>query len=265
MTYKEANGFFAEVNGHPVAFHKLPDALVTHATSWAAKGPHAIVFHYQAGCGSDLYQGQIDRGFPFIAFNVDQGGVIRQYMDARIAPWHCFDVSRYALGIEHAAFPGQGCELNDVQLTASAALSAALVEWTKDTYGIDIPVAKFGTVTVANLVTLKGFIDHVDITPGSSLNPTGHTDKLYHWTWDRYLTEVASHQGDDVTPAQAKTIADAQALITALTTTMGAKGDKTKPATVIGAAQRVAAAVLETETPAGNVKPHSHNVTGTAK
>ena len=240
MTYSEAGGWFASVNSHAVTHHALPDKIVAQATTWADVGPHSVVFHYQAGCNGDLWQVEVDRGFPIITFNVDLQGVIRQYLDARAAPWHAFDVSRYALGIEHAALPGT-CELNDAQLTASAALAAALVEWTHEEYGLDIPVRRIGPITPANYRTAAGFFGHVDIEPGSALNPNQHTDTLYHWTWDRYLAEVARNlEVDDVTPEQAKTIADAQAFLTALQTTLGKVGDPTVPATPRGAGNRVA-------------------------
>jgi hypothetical protein len=262
VTYTAAGGWFTNVNGHGIVKHPLPANILSSATSWAAKGPQGIVFHYQAGCGSDIYQVEVDRGYPIIAFNVALDGTIRQYMDARAAPWHCYDVSRYALGVEHAALPGS-CELNDTQLTASAALFAALIEWTKDTYGIVIPVAKTGPITTANYKTLSGIFGHVDITPGSSLNPTGHTDTLYHWTWPQYLAAINAN-GDDVTPAQAKTIADAEAFLTALRSGLGMVGDKTKPASPTGAGQRVATSTATSEAPAGGVPKHQHTVKGTA-
>ncbi len=90
-------------------------------------------------------------------------------------------------------------------------------------------------------------------------------------SWD-YPTFFALVEGvlggdDDVTtPAEKKTIADAEAFLTELRTKMGMTGDPSKPATVIGAADRTAKAVLKSESPSnpGGVPKHQHTVSGTA-
>jgi len=256
VTYTASAGWFSDVNGHAVVHVPLSAAMLSHATSWADKGPHGIVWHYQAGCGGDLTSVQNARGFPIIAFNIDQSGVIRQYMDARIAPWHAFDVSKYALGVEHAILPGT-CDVNATMLASSSALFAALIEWTKDTYGIDIPVKKIGPITPANYRTLSGIFGHLDIEPGSSLNPNRHGDTLLGMTWPEFLAAVESE--DDVTPEQAQTIKDAQAFLTALTKGLGQIDDPSKSATPTGAGTRVARGTLKLEKgPLTAYIPHDH-------
>jgi hypothetical protein len=262
VTYTATSGWFTNVNGHAVSHDPLPLALMSHATSWANVGPHCLTFHYQAGCGGDLTSVQIARGYPIIAFNLDGGGTIRQYCDARIAPWHAYDVSRYAIGVEHAVLPGT-CNFNATMLNASAALFAALIEWTKDTYGISIPVKKIGPITPTNYKTASGIFGHLDITPGSTLNPTGHTDTLGLWSWPQYLAAINTNGGDVTTDAEKATIAAAQTFLDALTKDIGQTKDKTKAATPDGAGHRVAAVVTAAESGGGGgayVK-HQHSST----
>lgn len=181
----KAPGWFDEVNGIQVVHHALPDDFMAHAGDFFAH--HGIEFHVQAGFGQDIFNTQIARGFPIATWNVDDLGVVRQYNDARLADWHGDSVSHYAFGIEHT---GDGVSaLKPKQLDASAALCAAIIEWTEDAFGETIPLVKVPRISVSNYQTAKGFWDHTDVDDGP-LNENHHVDRLLGCSWDEQLAKV---------------------------------------------------------------------------
>lgn len=183
-----APGWFKTLNGLPVIHHELPADFMNHGTSWAVGHAQGIVFHYQAGRGSDLYDVEIARGYPIIALNVDQVGQWRQYSDIRNpVPWHAYDVSRYFLGVEHAALTQN--DFNDKMLENSAKGMAALIQYWDNQSGFRIPVVHV-THLETTYKTAKGEAGHVDIKPGSAENPNGHVDTLGLWTWPQYLGRI---------------------------------------------------------------------------
>lgn len=187
MTYKLAKpGWFADVNGFKVIRHPLP--------AWLDRGEffahHGIEWHRQDGPGDDIYATQVARGYTIAAFNVSDEGQVRQYTDAREAPWHGDSVSHYAFGIEHTGFAGTPCPT--VQLDASAALCAALIEWSEDEFGETIPLVKVPRVSVSNYTTVRGFWDHLNVDRGP-LNENGHVNRLEGRTWPAQLKKIGEY------------------------------------------------------------------------
>ncbi len=179
--YEIEHGWFRTVNGRPVVRRDV--GLPT--TYYHDGHPIGILWHYTAGCGSDISDVLKSRGIS-VTFSVDRDGHIYQYVPIGKAAWHAYDASHYYVGIEHTALPGS-CELTDVQLEASAALSAAIVEWTERAHGFRVPLRKLAApISIADFA--PGFLDHRDGDP--SWNRNGHTDALYRWTWAEYLGAV---------------------------------------------------------------------------
>lgn len=189
MSYKLSSpGWFSEVNGVKVERVPLSWSMVEQAGDFYAH--HGVEFHVQAGPGRDISGTQNDRGYPIANFNVDDLGVVRQYMDARLAAWHGDSVSHYAYGIEHTGDAIHALPLK--QLNSSAALCAALVEWTEAAFGETIPLEKVSRVSLANYQTVRGFWDHNDVDNGP-LNENGHTDHLIGRSWAKQLEKIASY------------------------------------------------------------------------
>jgi Putative peptidoglycan binding domain/N-acetylmuramoyl-L-alanine amidase len=181
-------GWFKTLNGMSILHHELPADFMDHGTSWALGRPDGLLFHYQAGRGSDLYDVQIARGYPIIAFNVDQSGQWRQYADVRNpVPWHAYDVSKYFLGVEHAALTQD--DFNPKMLENSAKGMAALIQYWDHKTGYRIPVVHALHLELY-YKTAHGISGHADIKPGSAENPTGHTDTLGLWSWSQYLNRI---------------------------------------------------------------------------
>jgi hypothetical protein len=182
--YELQAGYFVSVNGNKVI--KEP-ANMPH-TDWLSPGgkPYGVVFHYTVGCNDDIKGTLESTSFGGATFCVGRDGTIRQYAPVSVATFHCYHESHFYFGIEHTAYPGQ-CELNDKQLTASAALSAALVEY-MGKQGVKVPLTHWGNSRSNDYKA--GFHDHSDFDGDGS---NTHTDHLYHWTWDRYLTAVKGH------------------------------------------------------------------------
>ncbi len=190
MTYKLDHGWMTEVSGIRVI--KRDVGLAT--TYYNNRRPIGILFHFTAGCGSDISGVLKSRGIS-VTFSVDREGTVYEYIPVAAAGWHAFSASHAYLGIEHTALPGT-CDLTDVQLEASAKLSAAVVEWNEEHNGFLIPVRKLDPPVTATPF-FPGFLDHRD--GDDSWNQNGHTDHLYRWTWDEYLAAVSDAlSGGDV-------------------------------------------------------------------
>lgn len=180
MTYKLKRGYFLEVNGSPVT--KSPLGL--SETSFVEGYPTGILFHYTVGCNDDIAPTLRSKNFG-ATFNVGRSGGIFQYRPLLKPSWHAYDASRHYVGIEHTSLgPGSGCELTDKQLEASTRLSAAIVEWVYKRYGYTIPLVK-----TTGPALIPGFKDHADGTK-DTWNPNVHVDRLFKWTWSRYLGRV---------------------------------------------------------------------------
>lgn len=168
--------------------------------------PIGYLFHFTAGCGSDLTNVLNQRGIS-VHFSVDQKGTIYEYVPVDNVAFHAFEASFVYWGVEHNALRGR-CDLTDEQLMVSARLTAALVELTRRRWGFDIPLRK---TQGPDLV--PGFKDHTDGTR-STWNDNGHTDRLYRWSWSRYLTEVeavlSGKEEDVLTPEQEDAVKFAQ-------------------------------------------------------
>lgn len=189
MGYNLQGGWLRSVNGLEVA--RRP---VGHfGGPWRRGHPIGYLFHFTAGCGADLSEVLDDRGIS-VHFSVDRGGRVFEYVPVTNVAFHAFEASFVYWGVEHTARPGE-CDLTDEQLSASARLTAGLVELTARRWGLDIPLRK---TSGPDLV--PGFKDHRDGT-SSTWNDNGHTDHLYRWTWDEYLSEVreAMRGEDEVT------------------------------------------------------------------
>lgn len=187
--YKQKDGWFTEVNGHAV---RKRNYGLRHASGWPRGNPKGILFHYTAGCGSDIGPVLSSRNIS-VHFNVDREGVIWQYVSTKDAAYHAYDASYVYFGVEHTALKGV-CNLTDKQLKASAKLFAALVEWTKRAYGVSIPL-----VHQPGPALVPGFKDHKDGT-SDTWNPNVHVDGLYKWSWDKYIEEIKSNlaEGDEM-------------------------------------------------------------------
>lgn len=172
-------GYFTSVGGRHVSERhlKIP------TTTWEHGHPIGIVFHYTAGCSSDLSGVYLSNGFGGASFSVDRDGAILEYAPVDVATWHAFEASRVYVGIEHTALPGT-CELTDAQLEASAVLVASIVRHVRRRFGFEIPLRK-----IVGPALVAGFHDHRDGTI-QTWNPNGHTDHLYVWSWKRYLGQV---------------------------------------------------------------------------
>jgi hypothetical protein len=195
MAYKLEGGWLSSVCGIDVT--RRP---VRHfGGPWPNGHPIGYLFHYTAGCGSDISDVLDDRGIS-VHFSVDREGRVYEYVPVTNVAFHAFEASFLYWGVEHNARPGT-CDLTDRQLASSARLTAGLVELTERRWGFDIPLRK-----TEGPELVPGFKDHADGTT-STWNDNGHTDRLYMWTWDRYLSEVRAvldGEEDDVslTPEQ---------------------------------------------------------------
>ena len=182
MTYRLKRGYFSEVNGTAVTRKPLP----LSTTSFAEGYPTGILFHYTVGCNDDISPTLRSKNFG-ATFNVGHRGGIFQYRPLLKPSWHAYDASRYYIGIEHTSLgPGSTCELTDPQLEASVRLSAAIVEWVWRKFDFTIPL-----VHTRGSALVPGFKDHADGTK-DTWNPNVHVDRLFNWTWSRYLGRVQS-------------------------------------------------------------------------
>jgi hypothetical protein len=192
--YNLEGGWLRSANGIDVA--RRP---VRHfGAAWPRGHPIGYLFHYTAGCGSDLSNVLDARGIS-VHFSVDRGGRVYQYVPVTNVAFHAFEASLVYWGVEHSAKPGE-CDLTDEQLAASARLTAALVELTDRRWSFEIPLRK-----TSGPQLVPGFKDHVDGTT-STWNDNGHSDHLYRWTWNEYLSvveDVMRGEGDvALTPEQ---------------------------------------------------------------
>ncbi len=178
MGFNLEGGWLRSVNGIDVTRRPVR----YFGAAWPRGHPIGYLFHYTAGCGSDISDVLDDRGIS-VHFSVDREGRAYEYVPVTNVAFHAFEASLVYWGVEHNARPGT-CDLTDRQLAASARLTAGLVELTKRVWGFDIPLRK-----TEGPELVPGFKDHADGTT-STWNDNGHTDRLYMWTWDRYLSEV---------------------------------------------------------------------------
>lgn len=193
MSYTERNGWFTKVNGHGITRRDLN----LGSTTYTAGFPKGILWHYTAGCGSDISGTLKDRGIS-VTFSVDLEGRIFEYLPVAVAGWHAFEASHYFLGIEHTAYPGS-CDLTDQQLVASADLAAAIIEWNQARNHFTIPTTHIGSgpASVGIADFRPGFLDHREGKP--DWNENGHSDHLYRWSWGQYLRAVDNAlEGDDM-------------------------------------------------------------------
>lgn len=189
MGYSLDGGWLERVNGMDVARRPVSH----HGTHWPQGHPLGYLFHYTAGCGSDISGVLESRGIS-VHFSIDRGGKLYQYVPISNVAFHAFEASFVYWGVEHNALPGT-CDLTDEQLMASARLSAGLIELTRRRWGFSIPLRKTDGPDL-----VPGFKDHADGTT-STWNDNGHTDHLYGWSWPMYLSEVQavlSGREDDV-------------------------------------------------------------------
>ncbi len=178
---KVRRGWVLEVAGRQVT--RVP--VRTHGGRWPRGHPIGVVFHYTAGCSGSIGPVLEARGVS-AHFCVGREGAIEQYVPLTRVAWHADRANGLYLGIEHTALPGS-CDLTDRQLEASAALVGGLVSYVERRWGFSVPLRK---VPGPDLVA--GFHDHAD-GDGSTWNLARHTDRLYGWTWARYLREVSRH------------------------------------------------------------------------
>lgn len=247
MNYKTKGGYFTEVGGYPV---KREPANMPH-TDWQTlpRRPIGIVFHYTVGCNDDIKGTLEANSFGGAQFNVGRRGQIFQYAPLDVATFHANHESHFFWGIEHTAYPGHGCELNDKQLEASANLSAALLAYS-ESRGTKIPLRHLPNARMNDY--LPGFHDHRDFA-GDGLN--SHTDHLYHWTWPKYLAAVAAagSGGDDM--AYADFIAGIDRAKDGKPLPPGANVDFQR-----GFHLKQQAQEKQDPAPAGKVPPHSHTL-----
>lgn len=186
LGYNLQGGWLRSVNGIDVARRPVRN----FGGSWPSGHPIGYLFHYTAGCGSDISNVLDARGIS-VHFSVDRDGRVYEYVPVFNVAFHAFEVSFVYWGVEHNASRGH-CDLTDEQLSVSTRPTAGLVELTNRRWGFEIPLRK---TEGSDLV--PGFKDHADGT-SSTWNDNGHTDRLYRWTWDRYLSEVRDAlQGED--------------------------------------------------------------------
>jgi hypothetical protein len=206
VAFSFGSGWFTRVNGVRVIHHDVG----LGSTTYTAGYPRGILFHYTAGCGSDISGVLKARGIS-VTFSVDRDGNVYEYLPLDTAGWHGYEASHYFVGIEHTALPGS-CELTDVQLEASAKLSAAIIERTQQAHGFTIPLNYYGKPESIGIPDFKpGFIDHRD--GKSDWNQNGHTDHLYSWSWKKYLAAIAAVGGDDMTDGQIEQLRAATAAL----------------------------------------------------
>jgi hypothetical protein len=176
-------GWLTEAYGHPV---QRVDMTHMDHTRYVEGAPHGVMWHYTAGCGTNL-QGVIEsRGYNICTFSIDRDGVIYEYLPVDYAAWHAYAASYRYIGVEHSGLPGS-CDLTRPQYAASVALFAALVVWHQEHYGRVIPVTHIGGCDLE----APGFKEHADGV-GCDWNPKTHTDGLAPagWSWGQYLDDI---------------------------------------------------------------------------
>jgi N-acetylmuramoyl-L-alanine amidase len=135
---------------------------------WQRGRPIGYLFHYTAGCGTDI-SGVLDNRGISVHFSVDLEGRIYQYVPVSNVAFHAFEAPLLYWGVEHSALPGR-CDLKDEQLMVSARLTAGLIELTARRWGFDIPPRKTGGPQL-----VPGFKDHADGTT-DTWNDNAHVD-----------------------------------------------------------------------------------------
>lgn len=81
-----------------------------------------------------------------------------------------------------------------MQLDASAALCAAIIEVTEDLAGETIPLVRVPRISLSKYRTAQGFWDHDDVDNGE-LNENSHTDRLEGRSWPEQLDKIGSSSG----------------------------------------------------------------------
>ena len=202
MGYDLEGAWLRSVNGLHVTWRPVSG----FGSPWPRGHPIGYLFHYTAGCGSDISGVLEERGIS-VHFSVDRDGTIYEYVPITNIAFHALEASLVYWGVEHSALPGT-CDLTEEQLMASARLTAGLVELTSRRWGFTIPLRK-----TEGPALIPGFKDHADGTV-STWNDNGHTDHLYLWSWPRYLSEVrtilSGKEEDMLTPEQEDAIKFAQ-------------------------------------------------------
>lgn len=170
-----------------------PTELYTEG--WSYGPPRGILFHYTAGCGDPQQVGQTllsRRASAHFCIDTDpKENITHQYVDLDNRAWHAYDASHYYYGIEHVALPGT-CNLSIPQLNESARISAEIIKYVKEKWGVSIPV-----VRAPGCEFSPGFKQHRDGL-GCDWNPNGHVDGLVQtWTWPQYLSQVQTLLEDD--------------------------------------------------------------------
>lgn len=176
---KVERGWIDKVAGRPV----IRRPVAYHGGSWPRGWPIGFVWHYTAGCGSDLAPVFEARRIS-AHLSVDREGNVFQYVPLTRVAWHADNANGLYIGIEHTAYPRR-CDLTDTQLEVSAELVAGVCAWVERRWGFTIPLRK-----IDGPALIAGFHDHAD-GDGQLWNLNRHVDKLYRWSWDRYLEAVA--------------------------------------------------------------------------
>jgi len=189
MSYERDGEWFTEVNGIRVI--KVDDPDIKHGGPWPNGNPIGYLFHYTAGPGTNLTGVFEDRGCS-ANFSVDLDGRIYQYVPLSNYSYHAYEASRVYWGVEHSGLPNKW-DFTEVELDHSARLTAAIVQYTKDRWGFDIPLVKTKGVEL-----VPGFKDHRDGT-ASTWNPNVHGDGLFIWSWSKYLERVKYYMEEPMT------------------------------------------------------------------
>jgi len=146
----------------------------------AASIPSGILFHYTAGCGSDLSGVYLSNDSAEPSFSVDRDGPIYEYAPVDVADMaRVRSQSGFTSG-SNTRVPAS-CELTDVQLLASAAFRRRSSTHVARRFRFTIPLHK-----IAGPALLPGFHDHRG-RDAFDVEPERHTDHLYRWSWKRYL------------------------------------------------------------------------------
>lgn len=156
---------------------KLEPAGIPFGTGWHFGHPIGVLNHFTVGCG-DPHDTLVSRGVSAHGCTL-QDGTLVQYVSFKNLSWHAYDQAYYTVGWENAAFPGV-CDFDEHMLARLAQLNAAVIGWTKDTYGFDIPIKR-----APGWHFEPGIKSHADgLEPGSTWDPKTHWDAPWQATGD---------------------------------------------------------------------------------
>lgn len=161
-------GIFEEVNFIPSDYYSM---------GWKFGPPRGIMFHHDTegvyGPGESVH------------LEIWPDGSVNQFVSLSNRSWHALEASDYYFSINHIITDEAKPDFTYEQLQQSSKLSAEIIKFTKEKWGMKIPIIRAPGPGFS-----PGFKEHRDGV-GSAWNPLMHRDGLSGiWSWQNYLDNV---------------------------------------------------------------------------